>query len=277
MAPTSYPQGPPSYQAIPTSPKNSPAQEPLLGQSSRAGGGAGGIFDQPDEGDLPDDFKYGVTVYESAPEVRNAFIRKVYSILFVQLLGTCIVGGVMAQTHASAWIQNHIWALYIPMFGAIANLLFLWFKRHSHPLNFILLGTFTVMESLTLGFVVGFYDQIVILQAMIITLGVFLGLTLFTFQSKYDFTGMGTYLYGGLLVLLMTGIVGIFIPFNQTWDLIYAVGGTLLFSGYVVYDTFIITKKLSPDEAIMGAISLYLDFINLFLSILRLLNNVEER
>lgn len=37
--------------------------------------------------DLPDDFKYGVSVYESSPEIRNAFIRKVYSILFVQLLG----------------------------------------------------------------------------------------------------------------------------------------------------------------------------------------------
>lgn len=39
--------------------------------------------------------------------------------------------------------------------------------------------------------------------------------------------------------------------------------GTLLFSGYIVYDTFLITKKLSPDESIIAAISLYLDFINL--------------
>lgn len=43
-----------------------------------------------------------------------------------------------------------------------------------------------------------------------------------------------------------------------------------------VYDTYTITKRLSPDEYIMGAISLYLDFINLFLSILRVLNNVNR-
>jgi len=43
-----------------------------------------------------------------------------------------------------------------------------------------------------------------------------------------------------------------------------------------VYDTYIITKRLSPDEYIMGAISLYLDFINLFLSILRVLNNMNR-
>ena len=114
-----------------------------------------------------------------------------------------------------------------------------------------------------------------------ITLGVFIGLTLLTFQSKvrplfpaflstsqlthlhlppqYDFTGLGPWLFGGLIALVMTGFVGIFIPFSRTFDLVLAIGGTLLFSGYVVYDTHIITKRLSPDEYIMGAISLYLE------------------
>ncbi len=45
-------------------------------------------------------------------------------------------------------------------------------------------------------------------------------------------------------------------------DLIYAIGGTLLFSGYIVYDTYIINKRLSPDEYIMGAISLYLEYVH---------------
>ena len=68
-----------------------------------------------------------------------------------------------------------------------------------------------------------------------------------------------------------------FLPFNSTFDLIYAIGGTLIFSGYIVYDTFLINSRLSPDEYILGAISLYLDFVNLFLSILRLLNNIQDR
>lgn len=57
----------------------------------------------------------------------------------------------------------------------------------------------------------------------------------------------------------MTGIVGMFIPFGKTIDLIYAMIGTLLFSGYVVYDTYMISNRLSPDEFILGAISLYLE------------------
>jgi len=133
------------------------------------------------------------------------------------------------------------------------------------------------MEAFTVGVVVAFYETTVVLQALLITIGVFLGLTLFTFQSKYDFSGMAPFLFGGLMALVATGLVGIFIPFNSTIDLLYASGGCLIFSGYIIYDTFLINRKLSPDEYIMGAISLYLDFLNLFLSILRVLNNVNDR
>ena len=52
-----------------------------------------------------------------------------------------------------------------------------------------------------------------------------------------------------------------FIPFGSTMDLIYAIGGTLIFSGYIVYDTYMINRRLSPDEFIMGAISLYLEYV----------------
>jgi FtsH-binding integral membrane protein len=282
-----YPVPPPSYGASGSTPKphhsfarGDESHEPLLGGSSsppfRSGGG--GIYDQPDQGDLPDDFKYGVTVSDSSPEIRNAFIRKVYTILLCQILATCVVGGVISQSSSAVmWVQGHVWAFYVPLFGTLINLGLLYWKRHSHPLNFVLLSTFTLMEAFTLGVVVAFYDNVIVMQALLITLGVFLGLTLFTFQSKYDFSGMGPFLFGGLIALCMTGVVGIFIPFSRTMDLVFAIGGCLLFSGYIVYDTYIINAKLSPDEFIMGAISLYLDFINLFISILRLLNDLQER
>jgi len=272
-----YPIPPPSYGSASPSPKRSnfrdEARDPLIGSSS-----GGAYFDQPDERDIPDDFKYGTTVSESSPEIRKVFVRKVYTILFCQILATCIVaGGISHSETAIFWVLEHTWSFYVPLFGTLINLGLLYWKRHDHPLNFVLLSTFTVMEAFTLGVTVAFFDTKIVLQALLITLGIFLGLTLFTFQSKYDFEGLGPWLFGGLMALVMTGIVGFFIPFGKTMDLIYAVGGTLIFSGYIVYDTYMINAKLSPDEFIMGAISLYLDFINLFLSILRLLNNVQER
>ncbi|KAF9462430.1 inhibitor of apoptosis-promoting Bax1-domain-containing protein [Collybia nuda] len=268
MSANHYTVPPPSYgsAAPPAKPNNNyfeerEAQEPLLGGSSR---GAGGYYDQPAQGDLPDDFKYGTTVSDSSPEIRNAFIRKVYTILLCQILATCVVGGVVSQSPSTVfWVQTHTWAFYVPLFGTLINLGVLYWKRHSHPLNFVLLTTFTVMEAFTLGVVVAFYNNVIVMQALLITLGVFIGLTLFTFQSKYDFSGMGPFLFGALIALCMTGLVGIFIPFGKTMDLIFAIGGCLLFSGYIVYDTYIISAKLSPDEFIMGAISLYLEYVNL--------------
>ncbi|GJJ06453.1 hypothetical protein Clacol_000645 [Clathrus columnatus] len=193
------------------------------------------------------------------------------------LLATTVVSGLFSRNaNAINWVQTNSWSLLLSFVATLVNLGLLFWKRHSHPYNFVLLSTFTVLEALTLGVVVAFYDTVVVLQALLITLGIFLGLTLFTFQSKWDFSGMGPFLFGGLIALVMTGLVGMFFPFSRTMDLIYGVGGSLLFSGYIVFDTYNINNRLSPDEFIIGAISLYLDFINLFLSILRVLNNVQD-
>ncbi|KAK1219932.1 hypothetical protein PQX77_017326 [Marasmius sp. AFHP31] len=277
-----YPVPPPSYQATSASNKNNGYQQyrdesrdPLLGSPSRPSGGA--YFDQPEAGDLPDDFKYGVTVSESSAEIRHAFIRKVYTILLCQIAATCVVGGLVSgNPDVISWVQAHTWSFYVPLFGTLINLGILYWQRHTHPWNFVLLSTFTLLEAFTLGVVVAFYDNLIVLQALIITTGVFLGLTLFTFQSKYDFDGLGPWLFAGLITLVMGGFVSLFFTRSSTVDLIFAIGGCLVFSGYIIYDTHLINSRLSPDEFIMGAISLYLDFINLFLNILRLLNSAQD-
>ncbi|KAF9264100.1 glutamate binding protein [Marasmius fiardii PR-910] len=278
-----YPVPPPSYQATPSSPRKNGYQsvrddsrDPLLGNSSRTGGGA--FYDQPEAGDLPDDFKYGVTVSESSAEIRHAFIRKVYTILLIQIAATCIVGGFVSRSpNVITWVLSNTWAFYVPLIGTLINLGLLQWQRHNHPLNFVLLSTFTLLEAFTLGVAVAFYDNLIVLEALMITTGVFLGLTIFTFQSKYDFDGLGPWLFAGLITLLMGGLISIFFPMNSTMDLIFAIGGCLIFSGYIIYDTHRINNRLSPDEFIMGSISLYLDFVNLFLYILRILNNVQNR
>ena len=69
----------------------------------------------------------------------------------------------------SSWTQHgwgSTWAFYLPLFGTLINLGLLYWKRHSHPTNYILLSTFTLLEAFTLGVVVAFYDNIVVLQAL---------------------------------------------------------------------------------------------------------------
>ncbi|KAF8739664.1 BI1 family, partial [Rhizoctonia solani] len=247
---SNYPQAPPSYQPVPQSPQkynqygSAQASEPLLGETR--GQSSRGVDAFGDDNDLPDDFnphpksvghlcerQVAITAERSASD----FIwLQVYSILFAQILGTCVVTKLASSDSAIAWVQTHQWAVFVPLFGSLINLGLLWWKRLSYPTNYILLTSFTVLESLSLGLIVSYYESTIVLQAMLITLGVFLGLTLFTLQSKYDFSGMGPFLFGGLLVLVMTGFVGMFVPFSHTMDLIYAAGGCLIFSGYIVFD-----------------------------------------
>lgn len=65
---------------------------------------------------------------------------------------------------------------------------------------------FTVFESFSLGLIVSYTSQVVVLQALVITVFTFSGLTLFTFQSKYDFSKMGPWLFGGFCSLLVQAL-----------------------------------------------------------------------
>jgi FtsH-binding integral membrane protein len=153
------------------------------------------------------------------------------------------------------------WIVLVTLVVSLVNLGVLYWKRHAHPTNLILLGTFTAVEAFTVGIIVAFYETKIVLQALLITLGIFGALTLYTLQSKHDFSGLGPYLFGGLIALLTTGLVGAFFPFSANFELVYAVGGAVIFSAYIVYDTQMITVRLSADEYIFGAISLYLECV----------------
>ncbi|KAI8320922.1 UPF0005-domain-containing protein, partial [Martensiomyces pterosporus] len=223
---------------------------------------------------VPDDFKYGVSVSQSDLSIRHAFIRKVYTILTVQLLATTAVGAYLRHVDAtSGFLIKHIWTVYAALVGSIISLVGVWWKRHSHPSNIILLSAFTFCEAYVVGAATAFYSSSLVLQALAITLGLFVALTLFTVQSRYDFSNLGSILFFSLWAVIMVGLVQIFVPFSKTTDLVIAVFTALIFCGYIMYDTHMIMNRLSPDEYIIASVDLYLDVINLFLAILRILND----
>lgn len=88
-------------------------------------------------------------------------------------------------------------------------------KRHSHPTNLLMLGGFTFFEACTVGSLVAYFDTVIVLQALLVTAFIFIGLTLFTFQSKYDFTGLAPYLFTGLMFMLGMGFVGLFTSWGK--------------------------------------------------------------
>merc|ERR1711988_1496806 len=112
----------------------------------------------------------------------------------------------------------------------------------------------------------------VVLEAFALTSLVFVGLTIFTMQSKLDFSYLGLILPLMLFTMIMWGFFMSFAFTSYSFHQTYALMGPVVFSLYVLYDTWCITQVLSYDDYVIGAINLYLDFINLFIMILQLLS-----
>ncbi|KAJ9582266.1 hypothetical protein L9F63_003395 [Diploptera punctata] len=144
--------------------------------------------------------------------------------------------------------------------------------RRQAPHNYIFLFIFTLAESFFLGIFASFFEAESVIIAVGITAAVCLGLTLFAFQTKWDFTVMGGALFAALIILILFGIIATFIP-GRIINLVYAACGALLFSLFLVYDTQLMIGgkhkyTISPEEYIFAALNLYLDVINIFVYIL---------
>ncbi|EGG10627.1 uncharacterized protein MELLADRAFT_115498 [Melampsora larici-populina 98AG31] len=286
MSPNPYPIPPPSY-ADPIN--KSSDQEPLLSpsnpskhQNPSSWSGHQTLRNsnwnhEAQESGLSDDFFIGVTVSQATIEIRMAFIRKVYSILFLQIAATTLVGSLMRLDICRSFLLSHTWTIFIPLVGALISMLFLYVKRHSSPANLILLSLFTVLEAMGVGAAVAFVNTIVVLQALCLTGLVFIGLTVYTLQTKRDFSGWAPYLSTALMVMFFSSFITVFFPYSSTIDMIYSGFGTLLFSAYIVFDTQMMCKHLSPDDWVVACVSLYLDAVNLFLNIVRVLSQMQER
>jgi FtsH-binding integral membrane protein len=105
------------------------------------------------------------------------------------------------------FFQNNPGFLLLIFLATMVSLLAVYVKRLDYPTNFALLGVFTFFESLSIGTLVSFFDKILVIQAIILTAVIVLGLTMYTFQTKRDFSAMGAGLYAFLCVLFAGGLL----------------------------------------------------------------------
>ena len=136
------------------------------------------------------------------------FLRKVYGIVAAQLCLVAIVSGIMiSMENVKLFFQNNPGFLLLIFLATMVSLLAVYIKRLEYPTNFALLAVFTFFESLTIGTLVSFFDKILVIQAIVLTAVIVLGLTMYTFQTKRDFSAMGAGLYAFLCVLIAGGIL----------------------------------------------------------------------
>jgi uncharacterized protein len=150
-------------------------------------------------------------------------------------------------------------------------------KMSAQAATFIFIG-YSILNGVTLSFIFIVYTASSIASTFFITAGTFGAMSIYGYVTKRDLTGLGSFMSMGLIGLIIASVVNMFLQ-NETVYWLTTYIGVLIFVGLTAYDTQKI-KEMNvignegtdedKKEAIMGALTLYLDFINLFLMLLRI-------
>jgi FtsH-binding integral membrane protein len=139
---------------------------------------------------------------------------------------------------------------------------------------------FAALMGLSISYIFAVYTGASIARVFFITAGTFAAMSLYGYTTKRDLTAMGSFLFMGLIGIIIASIVNIFLA-SSALTFAVSVIGVLIFTGLTAYDTQKIksiyseldASDIASKKAISGALTLYLDFINLFLMLLRLFGN----
>lgn len=232
-----------------------------------------------------------VPLARATAQTRLAFLRKVYGLFFAGILtaaggamtalytGTpTLVGKGIAVPPLVAFVMQHSIISIVIFFAAFFGLSAV---RHRPGINVAALLGFTFVSGLFIApalFVASLMAKLggtlsanPVRDAFLLAAAGFGGLTAYAFTSKKDFSFLGGMLWMGLLVLIGASVIGMFVG-SAVFHLAIASVGVLLFGAYVLYDTSRLLHSTEPITPVDAAISLYLDFLNIFLFLLQILS-----
>ena len=214
-------------------------------------------------------------------DMRLGFIRKVYGILSVQLLITFILVCSTFISSVRDFFIKSFFLIYICTPLAIIILIVLVCCKEvtkKVPYNYILLFIWTLCEAITLCCVASRYNYKIVLTALGLTAGIVIGITAYAFWTDRDFTGWGMGLSIAVFALFFFGLFGFL--FGEWANTLYCLIGVVLFGLYLIYDTQLIIGKFGRqygiDDYIFAALAIYIDIINIFSLILRLLGKASR-
>lgn len=165
--------------------------------------------------------------------------------------------------------------LWISLIGGFVVLIALRFARNASPINMILFVLFSALEGVVLGDILEIYiaqgASLIVFQAAAATAVAGIAAGGVGYFTHRDLSRLGGFLFIGLVVVVVASIVGLFIQSGVLWTVISAVSA-LLFTGFLVFDINRVARagNVSEGDAIVMAISVYLDIYNLFLDLLYL-------
>jgi uncharacterized protein len=217
----------------------------------------------------------------------RAHMNKVYGLMSVAMLVTAGVAWAVGTNDALVaaifgtplkWVVMFAPLVMVFAFSAMIN-------RLSVAAAQLFFYVYAAAVGLSLSFIFAVYTGVSITQTFLVTAIAFAGLSLYGYTTKKDLSGMGTFLMMGLIGLIVASIVNIFLA-SSALAFAISVIGVLIFAGLTAYDTQSIKNTYVAHAvhgdtewlgkaAIMGALNLYLDFINMFMFLLNFMGDRE--
>ena len=221
-----------------------------------------------------------VPVSELGADARMEFIRKTYSFFMAAVLCAILVGIATAQipafTSASFALSNNLILAVVLLlglsFGAQA-------VSRIEGLNVVALFGFAAFIGFWITAILISYESRmpgIVTQAGALSIITFSALTAYAFFSKTDFSFLGGILFVALVALILGGLANLFFFKSSMASYLMAWVSLVIFSGFVLYDTSNIMRTHDSRGYVSAALGLFINFLNIFLSILRILGGSRD-
>lgn len=231
------------------------------------------------------------TMRQSAARIElvNAFLRTVYNWMAAGLGITAVIACALTYTDLRYYMLTPTAQTFgfICIFAelALVFILSLRIQKLQASTATTMFLVYSALNGITLSYVLMAYAASTVATAFLTTTGMFAAMSLYGLTTKRDLTSMGSLLTMALFGLIIAMVVNIFLA-SSTMDWIISIAGVLIFLGLTAYDTQFLKEmgeSVPHDDAtavrrgaIIGALKLYLDFINIFIMLLRIFGGNRE-
>jgi FtsH-binding integral membrane protein len=198
-------------------------------------------------------------------------------------MGLGLTGGVALLVVSSPPLLNAVMPLVLPLAIVTIGLVFFLSLRINaiqYSTAQMIFWLYAALNGVVFSTIFLAYTYESIARVFFITAGMFAAMSLYGYTTKRDLTALGSFLFMGLIGIILASVVNIFLA-SSMLQFVVSVAGVLIFTGLTAYDTQSIKEgyvegsaaDVAGKRAIFGALRLYLDFINLFLMLLRLVGD----
>ena len=210
----------------------------------------------------------------------RAYMLSVYNYM---ALGLGLTGGVALLVVSSpALLEALMPGMIFFVLAPVGLVFFLSFKINTMKYSTaqVVFWSYAALNGVAFSIIFMAYTYESIARVFFITAGTFGAMSLYGYTTKKDLTSWGSFLFMGVMGLVLASVVNIFWA-NDGFQFLISLGGVLIFTGLTAYDTQSIkeeyregsSRDVAGKRAIFGALRLYLDFINIFISLLRLMGD----